>query len=176
MKLHVTMAAALLSAAYFFPISASAQAGPEAQPEIIVTAEHQRDWNRGRQIETGGLADLADAEQKLARYNAERADAQTMRDAAQARVDTARSGFEALVAQASSVTDPDRARDLGRDIRKYADDWENFDDQLRSADSNLERAAHTQSDAQEDRDKAQAVVDRGRAMMAEAERRSANNS
>lgn len=175
MKLHVTMAAALLSAAYF-PISASAQAGPEAQSEIIVTAEHQRDWNRGRQIETRGLADLADAEQKLARFNAERADAQTTRDTAQTRVDTARSGFEALVAQATSVTDPDRARDFGRDIKKYSDDWENFDDQLRSADSNLERAANSQSNAQEDRDKAQAVVDRGRAVMAEAARRSANRS
>ncbi len=172
MKSYLTMTAALLGTA-LSSTAISAQANP-AQSEIVVTAEHQRDWNRGKQIETSGLEDLSKAQEKLARYNAERADAQTARDAAQDRVDGARSGFEAQVAQATNVTNPDRARDSGRDIKKFADDWENFDDQLRVAERDLERATNRQSDAQEDYDKAQAAVDLGRTMMAEAERRSSN--
>lgn len=174
MKFYLTMTAALLGTA-LSSTAISAQANP-APSEIVVTAEHQRDWNRGKQIETSGLEDLSEAQQKLARYNAERTSAQTAHDAAQAHVDNARSGFEAQVAQAANVTDPDRARDFGRDIKKFADDWENFDDQLRVADRDLERATSRQRDAQEDYDKAQAAVDRGRAMMAEAERRSSNRN
>ncbi len=174
MKFYLTMTTVLLGTA-LSSTAISAQANP-AQSEIVVTAEHQRDWNRGKQIETSGLEDLSEAQQKLTRYNAERASAQTAHDAVQARVDNARSGFEAQVAQATNVTDPDRARDSGRDIKKFADDWENFDDQLRVADRDLERATSRQGDAQEDYDKAQAAVDRGRAMMAEAERHSSNRN
>ena len=44
-------------------------------PTIVVTAEHQRNWDRGNRMEADGLRDMQKARGDLVRYSADVVDA-----------------------------------------------------------------------------------------------------
>lgn len=162
-------AASLALATTAMPGVAFAQ---DSAPEqtIIVTGKYQSDWNKGSSLEAQGLAERQKAQKDLVKFSADVVNAQNARDAAQAQALNARSEFQTLVSQAMTITDPDRARDYGQDISKFAKAWENFNDRAQSSANDLEKASKAQRKAQTAVDKAQAKVDRGQAMMADAER------
>lgn len=157
------------------PAAAFAQ-DTAAEQTIVVTGKYQSDWNKGSKLEASGLAELKTAQNALVKHSAAVVNAQNARDAAQAQAANSRAEFQALVSQAMSITDPDRARSYGQDIAKFAKAWENFNDRAQSSIKALDKAAKAQRKAQAAVDKAQAKIDRGQAMMAEAERLSEASS
>lgn len=142
----------------------------ELEQTIVVTGKYQSDWNKGSRLEAKGLAELQKAQQALVKYSADVVNAQNARDAAQSQALNARSEFQKLVSQAMSITDPDRARDYGEDINKFAKAWENYNDRVNGSTKDLDKASKAQRKAQAAVDKAQASVERGQALMADAVR------
>lgn len=141
-----------------------------AETTIVVTGKYQDDWDKGNKLKAEGVIALEEAQKDLDRYNAEVAAAQNARDTAQSRAINARSEFHSLASRAVSISDPDKARRLGQDLKKFGERWEDLNDTVRSAQKDLDKVSKKQRKAQAAVDKAQAKVDRGEAMMAEAER------
>ncbi|GMN04313.1 hypothetical protein [Erythrobacter sp. MTPC3] len=139
--------------------------------EIIVSAEHQRAWDRGNSREAEGLRDLQGAQRDLVRYSAAVVEAQDKRDTSRDRADNARQSFESLTAR-PFFTDPGDARDWAKQVEETAKDWERFEERSEEGARELSRVQRRQANAQEAVDKAQAKIDEGRAMMADAERAS----
>ena len=142
---------------------------PAASPDIVVTAEHQRNWDRGNRMEADGLRDMQKARESLVRYSADVVDAQDKRDTSASRAQNARDAFENLTAR-PFFTDAEEARDWAKQVEEAASDWERFEERSAEGARDLTRAQRRQATAQEDVEKAQAKIDEGRAMMAEAER------
>lgn len=140
-------------------------------PTIVVTAEHQRDWDRGNRIEADGLQDLQRAQRDLVRFSAAVVEAQDKRDTSRSRAQNAREAFENLTAR-PFFSDAEQAREWAKRVEETASDWERYEERSAEGARELTRAQRRQSDAQEAVDKAQAKVDEGRALMAEAERAS----
>ncbi len=162
-------AVSLALATTTMPTGAVAQDSAQAQP-IVVTGKYQSDWNKGSGLEAQGLAERQEAQKALVKYSADVVNAQNARDAAQAQALNARSEFQTLVSQAMSITDPDRARDYGQEISKFAMAWENFNDRAQASKNDLDKASKKQRKAQAAVDKAQSKIDRGQEMMADAKR------
>lgn len=141
------------------------------QSTIVVTAENQRDWDRGNELEAKGLSDLQEANRDLVRHSADVVTAQGARDTSRERADNARQAFESLTAR-PFFSDPEDARRWAQQVEATAKDWERFSDRGNEADRDLQRAQRRQQRAQEQVDRAQQRVDEGRAMMAAAERAS----
>lgn len=158
-------AVSLALATTAMPAVPFAQESAPEQP-IVVTGKYQSDWNKGSALEAQGLAELQKAQQALVKSSADVVNSQNARDAAQAQALNSRSEFQALVSQATSITDPDRARDYGKDINKFAKAWENYNDRVGISTKDLDKASKAQRKAQAAVDKAQAKVDRGRALAA----------
>ena len=133
-----------------------------------VTAENQRDWNRGSRLEADGLKELGEAEQVLVRRSADVVNLENQRDSATSQAMNAKRAFDTLRAQ-PEIIDPDQARTWAQDVADAAKSWEDFDDRVQSS-SSLESASRRLVSAQEDVAKAQEKVNRGRVMMAAAER------
>lgn len=163
-------ASGLVLATLTLPQVAMAQSNAP-QSTIVVTAENQRDWNRGNELEAKGLRDLQEANRNLVRHSADVVTAQEMRDTSRSRADNARQAFENLTAR-PFFSDPEDARRWAQQVESTAKDWERFTDRGNDADRNLRRAQSRQERAQEQVDRAQQRVDEGRAMMASAERAS----
>lgn len=170
MKSIVT-AVCLALASTAMPTIAAAQ-NSTAAPTIVVTGKYQSDWNKGNQLEADGIVESEKANQDLERYNAELVRAQSARDTAQSRSINARSEFHSLASKATSISDPDRARDLGQEMTKFGNKWEDLNDTVRSAENDISKASKKQRKAQAAVDKAQTKIDRGQAMKAEAKRQS----
>lgn len=169
MKFRMAVSAVAL-ATLSLPNVGYAQAN-EARSTIVVTAEHQRDWERGNEIEANSLRDLQKANENLARYSADVASEQEDRDTSRSRADNARQAFENLTAR-PYFSDPEKAHDWAKQVESTAKDWEKHGDRADDADRDLSRALKKQAKAQEKVDSAQRKVDEARAMMAAAERAS----
>lgn len=137
-------------------------------PTIVVTAEHQRDWDRGNRMEADGLGEMEKAQRDLVRYSADVVEAQDKRDTSASRALNAREAFENLTAR-PLFTDAEEARDWAKRVEETASDWERFEERSAEGARDLERAQRRQRNAQENVDDAQAKIDEGRAMMAQAE-------
>lgn len=174
MKIHL-VAATLLGAA-LLPLAAQAKESQaqqsQAQSAITVTAEFQRDWERGSRLEAEGLEELARAQRELVRRSAEVVNLRNRRDTAAERAENARRTFERLTAN-TVFADPREARRWAQELERAARDWEENTKRRDEADRDLERALRRQTDAQAAVAEAQAKIDEGRAMMAMAERASA---
>ncbi|WP_390479048.1 hypothetical protein [Altererythrobacter sp. MTPC7] len=136
-----------------------------------MTAEHQRDWDRGNSREAEGLRDLQRAQRDLVRYSAAVVEAQDKRDTSMSRAENAQSSFESLTSR-PFFTDAGDARDWAKQVEEVAKDWERFEERSEEGAKELRRAQRRQANAQEAVDVAQAKIDEGRAMMADAERAS----
>lgn len=164
----------LVLGALALPLCAHAQdrtTGAAPSDVIVVSAEFQRDWDRGSKLEAEGLADLGKAERDLIRYSADVVTSQNSRDTNEAQASNARRNFEAQLTQSNFMTGKE-ARDWAQGLESVAKDWEKYSDTMENASKDLERALNRQSKAQNAVQEAQAKVDRGRAMMRSAERES----
>lgn len=179
MKSFLNRSALVLSALALplaLPLAAQAQdqaasAGTAQTDTIVVSAEFQRDWDRGSKLEAEGLADLGKSERNLIRHSADVVTSQNTRDTNEAQASNARRNFEAQLTQTNFMTGKE-ARDWANGLEKVAKDWEKYSDTMEGASKNLERALSRQSKAQNEVQEAQAKVDRGRTMMRSAERES----
>lgn len=164
--------AGLSIAAATMPISANAQDDGQV-PSIVVTAENQDRWADGSRIEADGLRNLERAHTRLIDSSARVVNAQNMRDSALARSENALSEFRRLTTNMTEFVDPREAVRWARQVQSSADDWRRFESRHAEGLEDFEDAVEAQTNAQRDVDQAQAKIDRGRAMKAEAERRSA---
>lgn len=142
-----------------------------AAVEIVVSAEHQRDWDRGSKIEAEGLRDMQKAKRDLVKYSADVVNAQDLRDTSLSRAENARQAFESLTSR-PFFSDPSNAREWARQVEATASDWEEYSDRSEKGAKDLRKAQKRQTNAQTKVDEAQAKIDEGRALKAEAERAS----
>lgn len=163
-------ASGLALAALAAPIAAQNQSETDGTT-IVVSAEHQKDWDRGNRIEAEGLRELEEAQRDLVRYSADVVDAQGKRDSSQDRANNARQAFESLTAR-PYFSNPDDARDWAKLVEETASEWKRFAARSDDGAEELRRAQRRQEKAQEAVEKAQEKIDEGREMMAEAELRS----
>lgn len=152
------------------PVVVSAQDPNPASP-IVVTGKYQKDWDKGSKLEADGLKDLDGSKRDLVKYSAEVVNAQNKRDNSRSRADNARETFESLTAR-PYFSDPDDARKWAKQVESAASDWAKYNARQDDGAKELKKAQSRQADAQEAVDKAQAKIDKGRTMMAEAERAS----
>lgn len=147
--------------------------GQNAAPEttIVVTAENQRDWDRGNELEAKGLRDFQEANRDLVRRSAEVVNLQERRDTSRSRAENARQAFQSLTAR-PFFSDAEDARRWAKQVESTAKDWERFAERGDEAERDLTRAQRRQERAQEEVDEAQNRIDEGRALMAAAERAS----
>lgn len=151
-------------------LTTPASAQQEVTPTVIVAPQYERDWNKGSKLEADGLRDLEKAKKDLVRYSADVVDAQNKRDSSRARAENAASEFRKLTASQSYFSDVEEAARWARQVEKAAAEWAKYDDRRGDGRDELESASKKQRRAQEAVDKAQAKIDRGRTMKAEAER------
>lgn len=137
---------------------------------IVVTAKHQGLWDKGSKLEAQGLKDLESAKKKLIGYSADVVGAQNKRDSSRSRAENASAEFRKLTTSVTYFSDPQEAARWARQVDKAAAEWAKYDDRRGDGRQDLDKGVKRQRDAQEAVDKAQAKVDRGRAMKAEAER------
>ncbi len=142
------------------------------QSDIVVTAENQRDWDRGNQLEAKGLRDLQEANRKLVRHSAAVVTTQELRDTSFGRAENARQALESLTAR-PFFSSPKDAHSWAQQVEATANDWEKFSERGEKAARDLEKAQDRQAKAQEQVDKAQQRVSEGRAVMVAAQRASA---
>lgn len=162
-------AAGIMLAATAVPGLAIAQ-GTMNAPEIVVTGKYERDWNKGSDLEAKGLRELEKAKKDLVRYSADVVNAQNKRDTARARSENASAEFLKLTSNIAYFSDASEASRWARQVDKAASDWAKNDDRRGDGRKELDRAMKKQAAAQKAVDQAQAKVDKGRAIKAEAER------
>lgn len=163
-------ASGLVLATLTLPQVAMAQS-EASQSTIVVSAENQRDWDKGNALEAKGLRDLQEANRSLVRHSADVVTAQETRDTSRSRAENARQAFESLTNR-PFFSNAKEARRWSQQVEATAKDWERFTDNGEGAARDLKKAQSKQAKAQEQVDKAQRQVDEGRAMMAAAERAS----
>ncbi|APG62029.1 hypothetical protein LPB140_03470 [Sphingorhabdus lutea] len=161
-------AAALLTAT---ALPTSAFAMQEAsQADIIVTAQHQKMWDKGSKLESEGLTAMEKAKKKLISFSADVVNAQNKRDSARAQAENANAEFRNLTASIPYFSDPEEAARWARQVDKAAGEWAKYSDRRMDGREELDKSSKKQIKAQAEVDKAQAKIDQGRALKAEAER------
>ena len=104
------------------------------------------------------------------RISADVVDAQNKRDSSRNRSDNASAEFRKLTSNITYFSDAEEATRWARQVDKAASQWAKYDDHRGDGRKDLDKATKKQRKAQGAVDKAQAKVDRGRSMKAEAER------
>lgn len=161
---------ALLSSAAL-PAAVLAEEAP-AVTQIVVTGKHQKQWNRGSELERKGLDARAKAQRDLAEANRDVIDAQNKRNSNQGKAENASGDFRQLTAVMPVFTSGDEAARWARQVEQAASRWAKADNRGDDGARELRKAMRAQSKAQAAVDKAQAQIDKGQALKAEAERRS----
>ncbi|XUU59527.1 hypothetical protein ACRAQ6_08015 [Erythrobacter sp. HA6-11] len=140
-----------------------------AESTIIVSGQFQKDWQRGSTLEAEGLKAMEKARKELVKHSADVVEAQTKRDLANQRAANARASFEALTVNGSvSATSKDAHR-WAKQVEEAASEWEKQEERGSDGSKDLEKALKKQTKAQAAVDKAQAKVDLGRKLKADAE-------
>lgn len=143
----------------------------QAEATIVVTAKHQKAWDKGQKREAEGLRDMQKAKRDLVKHSASVVNAQDLRDTSQSRADNAREAFESLTAR-PFFSSPEDAHKWAKQVENAASDWDKYSERVEKGAKDFRKAQDRQADAQEAVDKAQRKIDEGRAMKAEAERAS----
>lgn len=170
-KFLATLATGALLATAAMPITTFAQDTLGTEP-IVVTGKHQKLWDRGTALEREGQNNLSKAQENLAEANRDVLDAQEKRDNNRDKADGASNDFRQLTSTMPIFTTGKEAARWAKQIGDAAKIWERSS--VRSGDGakDLRDAMRDQSKAQESVDKAQTKIDRGRVMMADAQRQS----
>ena len=162
------IATGLALASLAAPQVALAQDG-QASADIIVSGEFQKNWDRGNRLEAEGLSDLQKAQRDLVKYSAAVVNAQDLRDTSLSRAENAQEAFENLTARPFDG-DAREARDWAKQAEAHASDWEKFSKRSEKGERDLVKAQDRQADAQEAVNKAQGMIEEGRALKDEAQR------
>ncbi|MEM7688072.1 MAG: hypothetical protein AAF291_03540 [Pseudomonadota bacterium] len=139
--------------------------------QIIVAGQYQKSWDRGHKLEAEGLTEMQKAKRDLVKHSAAVVNAQDLRDTSQSRADNAREAFESLTAR-PFFSDAEDARKWAKQVESAASNWEKYTGHSERGAKDLLKAQGRQADAQAAVEKAQAKIDRGLAMKADAERAS----
>lgn len=148
-----------------------AQEAASAAP-IVVSAKHQSHWNRGSALEVEGLKALEKAERDRVRASADIVNAQNRSQSSDARATNAADEFRRLTASSPSYADPRDALRWANSVQRAAENWAQFQKRGNKGANAIDQASREQRKAEDAVRKAQERIDRGRAMKAEAERRS----
>lgn len=153
------------------PVVAHAQTSA-LQTEIVVTAKHQKLWDKGVKLEEKGLASLVKAERDLNEASRDVLDGQSKRDAAQSKIANASAEFRQLTMNVPQSGDPKEAAKWADRVSDAADSWAKNDNRQNDGQSDLTKAMKKQAKAQEAVEKAQSDISKGLSMKAEAQQRS----
>ena len=166
-------ATSLLLASAAIPSVALAQEEMAVTENIVVTAKFQRDWDKGSGMVTNGLRQMEKAKTRLISASADVVNAQNKRESALAQADNAAAIFRNITTNMPYFADAQEAKLWSQQVTKSATEWARFDAQRDAGASAFDKASKSQAQAQAAVDKAQARIDQGRAMMANAEQLSA---
>ncbi len=170
-----TALAAALMVSAALPGIALAQSST-LQSEIVVTAKHQKLWDKGLKLEEKGMASLVKAERDLNVASNDVSNGQSKRDAAETKVANASAEFRQLTSNVPQSGDPKEAAKWADRVANAADSWAKNDNREEDGQSNLTKAMKQQAKAQEAIGKAQSDIAKGRTMKAEAQQRSMVNN
>lgn len=148
----------------------------QAQTEsgtIIVTGKHSKAWDNGRQTERKGLDRLAKANKQIANYQRDISRAQSQRDVAADRANSARREFVQIAAAMPDGLSASGAHSWSKTVSQITNRWNDQEDTVRKASRDYDKAQSRLAKAENARDDAQQMIDKGRQMMAQAELRSA---
>lgn len=162
-------AAGLVAAGLALPASAAEQQAMPAST-IVVSAKYQKNWDKGSKLEADGLKELEQAKRDLVRSSADVVEAQNKRTSSDARAANSAEEFRRLTAAPINFVDASEAARWAREVDKAAAGWAKYDKRGDSGSKSFEKAVKQQRKDQEAVSKAQAKVDRGRTLKAEAER------
>lgn len=168
MKIGLTVIGILAASVALSPVAMAQQSSP-----IVVTGKYQKQFDKGAKLEAQGMAELEKARKNLLGHSSDVSDAQSKRDAALQRAQTAEAEFRKLTGSVQSFTDAAEARKWARQVEASAEEWAKYDDRRADGRSDLDSSSKSQGKAQAAVDKAQAKIDQGRQMQAEARRLSA---
>ena len=143
---------------------------------ILVTGKYQKDWEKGSQLEANGLRDLESAQRDLSRASADVVGARDRLNSSQERGNNAQTEFRRLTARPAAFSDSGEASKWAKQVAEAARDWDRYGGRASDGEETLDDAGKKQRKAQQAVDKAQQKIARGRAMMAEAQQRSAGTS
>lgn len=160
--------AATLLAGTALPATAQAQETVAAK-QIVVTGKHKTTWEEGSALERKGLTARADAQRDLAKANRDVIDAQTKRDTNREKAENAAEDFRQLTATMPNLTDASEASAWAKKVDDAADRWAKADRRGDGGSKDLRKAMKEQTKAQSAVKKAQAMIDKGGAMKADAE-------
>lgn len=147
-----------------------------AGSSIVVTGKHQQDWQRGNTLEAEGLKALEKARKELVKHSADVVDAETKRDVSSQRAANARGQFESLTKVGAASPSAKDSQRWAKQVEEAASAWAKHEERGAEGSKALTKAMKRQSKAQASVDEAQAKVDLGRRLMADAERNSAAES
>lgn len=153
------------------PVALSAQT-IAAEATIVVTGQHQQDWQRGSALEAEGLKTLEKARKELVKHSADVVEAQSKRDIAGQRAANARATFESLTSTGLVAPSSKDAHRWAKQVEEAASEWSKHEARGADGAKALEKALKRQGKAQAEVDSAQAKVDLGRKLKADAERSS----
>lgn len=162
-----------LTAAIGLGLAQPASAFDNDNAAIIVTAEHQRDWSRGQQMERDGIENLARAERRLgdAQQLIERGESRSTD--ARRRLDSARTEYRQLAGSLDASADSTTAVRHSRAMRTAAERWSGAEERLDDGDELLRDGRNRLQRAENERDEARQRIERGLALKTRAERASA---
>ncbi|QJB68915.1 hypothetical protein [Parasphingorhabdus halotolerans] len=163
--------AAALMATASMPTLANA-AGYAQQNEIVVTGKHQKLWDKGVKLEAKGMESLVKAEKEFTDAARDVLDAQKKRDKATGKISNASEEFRQLTSNVPMFNNPKEAAKWADLVSNAADSWAKNDNRQEDGQSDLTKSMKRQASAQSAVKSAQANIDKGRAMKAEAQQRS----
>lgn len=142
------------------------------QNEIIVNGKYQKLWDKGTKLEAKGLDSFANAQKDLTEASRNVLNAKSKHDTAQAKVANASQDFRQLTSSVPYFSDASDAAKWADKVNNAARSWAKNDNRQDNGQSDLSKAIKQQSKAQKYVEKAQADIDKGRALKAEAQQKS----
>lgn len=160
-------------------MASSAPLSAQTQTEnatIVVTGKHRNVWDSGRKIERRGLDRLAKANKQIADYQRDASRAQSRRDVAADRADSARREFVQIAATPLDGLTASGADSWSKSVSRITARWKGHEDAVQGASRDFDKAQSRLAKAENARDDAQKLIDQGRQLMAQAELNSVQTS
>jgi DNA repair ATPase RecN len=144
----------------------------DAETPITVTGKYLKQWEKAKAAEKAALAELADAQAKLTEANEEILEEDKDRQQRAEKAEKAEARLNELTAAVPQFVSAKDAKDWAGKVWEAADDWSDAVSNGKDDQKELRSAMKDQGKYQKRVDKAQAALNKARAQIAEAERRS----
>lgn len=159
------------------PMVALAQdSAASANSEIIVTGPFQKLWATGNKTEQAGLAALSKSQGKLADANRDITNAADKQTNGSSNALNAANEFRQLTTADHEFSDSGEALSWAEKLKAVASRWKKSEHSANDGGSNMSKAVKRQKHAQEEIINAEAQIAKGRATMADAQRRTIGGS